>query len=99
MEKQLPITISATALEKILEIRSQKGITDDYCLRLGVKAAGCGIASYVIGFDHINDKDEVYLLDGLKIIIEKIQVMYLAGKVVAYGNAEGKLGFIFRDKN
>ncbi len=97
MKKQLPISISETALKKILEIKYQKGITEDYCLRLGVKPAGCGIASYVIGFDQIDEKDEIYEWKELKIIIEKIQVMYLAGKVVEYGNAEGKVGFIFRD--
>lgn len=98
MIKRLPITVSESARNKIFEIRSQKSIADDYCLRLGVKSAGCGVASYVIGFDYANDKDEVYYLDGLKVIIEKIQVMHLAGKEVDFGNSDGKVGFIFRNK-
>ena len=64
-----------------------------------MKSAGCGIASYVIGFDHANEKDEVFEESGIRIIIEKVQLMYLAGKSVDYGETEGQTGFIFRDAN
>ena len=97
MEKRLPLSISKEALKKIREIRAKKQITDDYLLWLGVKSAGCGIASYIIGFDHTKEDDEVFEVDNLKIAIEKIQVMYLAGKSVDYGEVEGNTGFIFRD--
>ena len=99
VKKSLPISISKKAQEKIIEIKETKNISDDYCLRLGVKPAGCGIASYVIGFDHTNEKDEVFELNGLKLIIEKIQVMYLAGKSIDYGESGGETGFIFKENN
>ena len=99
MKKKLPIVISEIALSKIMEIKASKQIDDAYCLRLGVKSAGCGIASYVIGFDMIGEKDEVFELNGLKIIVEKIQLMHLAGKTVDYGSADGEVGFIFREVN
>lgn len=99
MKKKLPISITEKAQHKILEIRENKKISGDYCLRLGVKSAGCGIASYVIGFDHANEKDEVFELNDLKVIIEKMQVMYLAGKSVDYGESECESGFIFRENN
>ena len=97
MEKKAPVSITPKAVEKIREIRSAKQIAEDYLLRLGVKSAGCGVASYIIGFDHSNEKDEVFEIDSLKIAIEKIQVMHLAGKSVDYGEADGETGFIFRD--
>lgn len=99
MKKKLPITITDKAIVKILEIKSKKEIDKAYYLRLGVKSAGCGIASYVIGFDHRNEKDEVFELGELNIIIEKIQVMYLAGKSIDYGETDGEIGFIFRESN
>ncbi len=80
-----------------MEIKASKQIADSYCLRLGVKSAGCGIASYVIGFDTANEKDELFEINGLNIIIEKIQLMYLAGKSVDYCNSNGEVGFIFRE--
>jgi len=97
VKKKLPLFISDTAFDKITEIKSSKQIPEDYSLRLGVKSAGCGIASYVIGFDHATTKDEVFEGKGIKIIIEKIQLMYLAGKSVEYVSTEEETGFVFRD--
>jgi iron-sulfur cluster assembly protein len=95
--KQLPLTITDLAYQKIVAIRNDKSISRDYALRLGVKSAGCGIASYVLGFDHQTGKDEKYELADFNVIIEKIQVMYLAGKKVDYDEVEGEIGFVFRD--
>jgi len=99
VKNKLPISITEKAQLKILEIKVQKKITDNYYLRIGVKSAGCGIASYIIGFDHANEKDEVFELDDLTIIIEKMQLMYLAGKSVDFGETEGETGFIFRENS
>ena len=95
MKKKLPISISEQALSKILEIREDKKIADDYYLRLGVKPAGCGVGSYIIGFDHSDEKDEIFDLGTIKVVVEKIQLMHLAGKSVDYGESEGETGFIF----
>ena len=96
---KLPLTISDNAYQQILEIRKVKQIDAKYKLRLGVKSAGCGIASFVIGFDHASKKDKVYPLEDFDVIIEKIQVMYLAGKTVDFGEVDGEKGFVFRDAN
>ena len=95
MKKKLPITISKRAIVKIQEIKKDKKIAEDYFLRIGVKAAGCGIGSFIIGFDHCDDKDEIFELGPIRVIIEKIQLMHLAGKSIDYGESEGEKGFIF----
>ena len=97
MKKKLPLEITDKATEKIMEIKKQKEIDDSYLLRLGVKPSGCGIASHIIGFDHATEKDEIFDHEGIKIIIEKMQMMYLAGKSIDYGNFNGEVGFVFRD--
>ena len=97
MKKKLPISITEKAIAKIDQIKKEKKISDAYFLRIGVKSAGCGVGSYVIGFDHRNEKDETFEIDQLQIIIEKIQVMHLAGKSIDYGKSDGQLGFIFRE--
>jgi Fe-S cluster assembly iron-binding protein IscA len=98
IEEKLPFIISEAACQKIIEIRHQKGIASDYYLRLGVKSAGCGVMSYVIGFDHKTEKDVAYSLPDFDIIIEKIQVLHLAGKIVDFDEVEGEKGFVFREK-
>ena len=97
--KKLPLTITDVAYQKIIEIRKKKGIDEQYCLRLGVKSAGCGIASFVIGFDHKTDKDELYALQDFNVIIEKMQVLHLAGKKVDFDEIDGEKGFVFRENN
>lgn len=99
MKKELPVTITDAAKREITSIRKHKNIADEYHLRIGVKSAGCGVASFIIGFDHKNEKDEMYTLGELTVIIEKMQLMYLAGKAVDYGESDGKTGFIFRNKS
>ncbi len=99
VKKKLPLSISEKAYDKIIEIRKDKGIPDDYCLRLGVKSAGCGVASFVIGFDFPTEKDEIYPLEDFKVVIEKIQLLYLAGKKVDFDQVEGETGFVFRDQS
>jgi iron-sulfur cluster assembly protein len=96
-KKILPLSISDKAYQKILEIKKHKNISDDYCLRLGVKSAGCGVASYMIGFDHRSEKDELFLVEEIQVIIEKLQLMYLAGKIVDFDAVDGQEGFVFRD--
>ena len=98
-KKILPLSISDKAYQKILEIKKHKNISDDYCLRLGVKSAGCGVASYVIGFDHRSEKDELFIVEEIQVIIEKLQLMYLAGKIVDFDVVDGQEGFVFRDKS
>ena len=97
--KKLPLTITSNAYNKILDIKQHKNIDDEYCLRLGVKSAGCGIASYVIGFDHQAEKDEIYQLEDITVVIEKIQVMHLAGKKVDFEEVDGEYGFVFKENN
>lgn len=95
-QKTLPFTITEKAQSKIIEIKAQKNIGDEYSLRLGVKAAGCGIASYIIGFDLATERDEKYRLGQITIIVEKIQLMHLAGKKVDFDNIDGEEGFVFK---
>lgn len=96
--KTLPIEITDAAYEKIVEIKSNKSIDNSYLLRLGVKSAGCGVASHIIGFDRKNEKDELYKYREIEVIIEKVQLMYLAGKKIDYKEVDGETGFVFRDK-
>ena len=99
IKRKLPLAITHAAREKIIEIRKQKNIASDYYLRLGVKSAGCGVASYVIGFDHKTEKDVLYSLPDFDVIIEKTQVLHLAGKKVDFDEVDGEKGFVFRDSN
>ena len=94
----IPVQISNRALEEIKRILSKKNIPSDYGLRMGVKGgAGCFGVNYVLGFDKEKDGDVTYDIDGVRVYIEKRQVMYLAGKKVEFYEGADARGFIFED--
>lgn len=95
------VTITQTAMEKLISLMMDEGITPDtHNLRVGVKGGGCSGLSYVMDFDtDINDGDEVVDLDVIKVIINKPSLLYLAGTILDYqGGLNGK-GFEWINPN
>ncbi|MFN3781672.1 MAG: HesB/IscA family protein, partial [Candidatus Kapaibacteriota bacterium] len=45
------IFISTRALEKIIEIRNQNNVPENYFLRMAVQGGGCSGFNYALGFD------------------------------------------------
>lgn len=89
-----PIEITERALREIRDILKNKGIPEGYGLRVGVKGAGCGVA-FRLGFDKKNDSDDEYFIDGLQILIQKKETMFLIGKKVEFYDSQDGRGFYF----
>jgi len=89
------ITIGEKALEHLVELMMEQGITPDtHHLRVGVKGGGCSGLSYVMDFDDtITDMDEIVVLDELKVVIDKKSVLYLYGTQLDYSSGLNGKGF------
>ena len=89
------VTISDKALNHVVELMTEKGITSDtHFLRVGVKGGGCSGLSYAMDFDDtITDMDEVVDLKVLKVIIDKKSVLYLYGTELDYSDGLNGKGF------
>ncbi|HHM21393.1 MAG TPA: iron-sulfur cluster assembly accessory protein, partial [Bacteroidetes bacterium] len=74
-----PIHLTPGAVRALKAIEKEQDIPKDYGLRVGVKGGGCSGFSYVLGFDQQTEKDEVYEVEGIRVLIEKSHFMYLAG--------------------
>ena len=46
------IYVSDKAKEKVMKLRQDSGLTDDYFLRVSVGGGGCSGLSYKLDFDH-----------------------------------------------
>jgi iron-sulfur cluster assembly protein len=89
------ITISEKALEHVIELMMEDGISpDDHFLRVGVKGGGCSGLSYVMEFDDtVTEMDEVVDLNAIRVIIDKKSVLYLYGTELEYSDGLNGKGF------
>lgn len=76
--KMIPINITDNAKEQVNKALTIKGIPDDYFLRIGLRGGACS-ATYFIGFDKMEDLDELYEIENLNIqlLIKRPHLMYL----------------------
>ncbi|MEP1781573.1 iron-sulfur cluster assembly accessory protein [Reichenbachiella sp.] len=90
-----PVSITPKAVEEVKNIMNNKGIPEDYALRIGIKGGGCGAIGYMLGFDKLKDSDISYLHEEVPIVIEKKHVMYLMGLEVDFVEDSEERGFCF----
>lgn len=72
---------------------------EDY-IRVGVKSGGCSGLEYVLKFDNQkSEADQIFEDNGIKIIIDKKSILYLAGTTLEYSGGLNGKGFIFNNPN
>ena len=84
-ETQTPIiSLTDAALKEVKRLINVQGI-EEGGLRLGVKGGGCSGLSYTINFDDkIGQYDQVYEIDGVKVIVDAKSAIYLQGTQLDY---------------
>ena len=93
-----PIKITSRAVKEILNIIETKGITKEYSLRVSIKGGlGCSGINFTLGFDKIKELDTVTMISGIKVLIQKSEVMFLIGQEIDFHKGIDKRGFIFRN--
>ncbi|ROI07965.1 iron-sulfur cluster assembly accessory protein [Chryseobacterium sp. H3056] len=95
------IKVSDHAKEKAIQLMTEEGFKpfEDY-IRVGVKSGGCSGLEYVLKFDNERaDADQVFEDNGIKIIIDKKSILYLAGTTLEYSGGLNGKGFIFNNPN
>lgn len=95
------IKVSDYAKEKAIQLMTEDGFQpfEDF-IRVGVKSGGCSGLEYVLKFDNEKtDADQVFEDNGIKIIIDKKSILYLAGTTLEYSGGLNGKGFIFNNPN
>lgn len=96
------ITVSEIALNHISSLMMEKGITTTtHYLRVGVEGGGCSGLSYVMDFDNEIKKtdDVIETTEGLKVIIDRKSLLYLAGTELTYSDGLNGKGFQWQNPN
>ncbi|QDP85148.1 iron-sulfur cluster assembly accessory protein [Chryseobacterium sp. SNU WT5] len=95
------IKVSDLAKEKAIQLMTEDGFKpfEDY-IRVGVKSGGCSGLEYVLKFDNEKtDSDQVFEDNGIKIIVDKKSVLYLAGTILEFSAGLNGKGFVFNNPN
>lgn len=93
------VLITATAAAKVNEIRDAEAIEANMALRLRVVGGGCAGFSYDLYFDEPAEVDRSLSIAGVKVIVDEMSLMYLAGTEIDYVEGLQGAGFKFNNPN
>jgi iron-sulfur cluster assembly protein len=78
-----PIHITHRAKAEIISTLTANKIPDTYGLRVGIKGGACS-GTVLLGFDTQSEFDQMYLIDGVRVYIDRRHLMYVVGISVDY---------------
>ncbi|EON76954.1 putative iron binding protein from the HesB_IscA_SufA family [Lunatimonas lonarensis] len=94
------ITVSEKAKDRILELKQIENRADQENIRVSVKGGGCSGLMYDLGFDsQLTDTDQVFEDKGVKIIVDRKSLLYLAGTTLEFTDGLNGKGFQFVNPN
>jgi iron-sulfur cluster assembly protein len=91
------ITLSPKAAEKIGELLGTQAESGDQALRVAVRGGGCSGFQYALAFDKAKEDDNVFEVDGVAVIVDKVSMQFVFGSEVDY--VEGLQGAGFQVNN
>ncbi|PHN01106.1 HesB/IscA family protein [Flavilitoribacter nigricans] len=94
-----PVSLTEGAINQLLRIRAEQNVPEDHGLRIGVKGGGCSGFSYILGFDVQKEKDQVFEVHGIKVLMEKSHGIYLIGMEIDWVEGLNNRGFTFNNPN
>ncbi len=93
------LNVTPGATSKVKEIMTQQN-PPSAALRVAVVGGGCPGFSYHMAFENqVNESDNVYEFDGLKVLVDQMSEMYLDGVEVDYIETLEGAGFKFNNPN
>ncbi|MFQ6370420.1 iron-sulfur cluster assembly protein IscA [Shewanella sp. YIC-542] len=92
------ISMTSAAADRVRTFLQNRG--KGLGLRLGLKTSGCSGMAYVLEFvDELNEDDEVFEIDGVKIIVDAKSLIYLQGIELDFVKEGLNEGFRFNNPN
>lgn len=94
----MAVTLSESAANRVRTFLENRG--RGIGLRLGIKTSGCSGLAYVLEFvDVLNEDDEVFEQDGVKVIVDRKSLVYLDGTQLDFVKEGLNEGFKFSNPN
>ena len=94
----MAVTLTDAAANRVQTFLANRG--KGIGLRLGIQTTGCSGLAYVLEFvDELDEGDEVYEHNGVKVIIDAKSMVYLDGTELDYTKEGLNEGFKFTNPN
>ena len=93
------VHITPVAASKVNEIRDAEAIEATMALRLRVVGGGCAGFSYDLYFDEPAEVDRQFEVQGVKVVVDEMSLMYLVGTEIDYVEGLQGAGFKFNNPN
>ena len=94
----MAITLTNAAAERVRTFLANRG--KGIGLRLGIKTSGCSGLAYVLEFvDELDEDDNVFEQDGVKVIVDAKSLVYLDGTELDFIKEGLNEGFKFQNPN
>ncbi len=94
----MAITLTESAANRVKTFLANRG--KGIGLRLGIKTSGCSGLAYVLEFvDELNEDDNVFEQDGVKVIVDAKSLVYLDGTELDFVKEGLNEGFKFANPN
>ncbi len=94
-----PVTLTKGAITQIRNLMAKDDFDTTQSLRVGVKGGGCSGMTYILGFDHKQENDAEFEIEGITCIMNKAHEMYLYGMQVDWEDGLNNRGFTFKNPN
>ncbi len=94
----MSIDLTEVAAERVKSFLQSRG--KGLGLRIGIKTTGCSGMAYVLEFvDEVDEGDEVFESQGVKVIVDPKSLVYLNGTKVDFAKEGLNEGFQFINPN
>lgn len=95
----IPVILTEGAIAEIRKLMAKDGFDTTQVLRVGVKGGGCSGMTYILGFDHKQENDQEFEIEGISCVMNKAHEMYLYGMQVDWEDGLNNRGFSFKNPN
>ena len=96
---ETPVTLTAGAVAELKRLMSEPDFDKSQLLRIGVKGGGCSGMTYVLGFDHQQEGDDLFEIEGIQCMMKRAHEIYLAGMEIDFQGGLNTRGFTFSNPN
>ena len=93
------VNLTPIAATKVNEIRDAEQIEAEMGLRLRVVGGGCAGFSYDLYFDNPTEVDQQFEVQGVRVVVDEMSLMYLVGTEIDYVEGLQGAGFKFNNPN